>query len=217
MQLFFLRGQSQRNILVVCIFHENEMRLVISEPSRYLWMFWREIKILRNLILSPKQFLVEQKCKWAFLPRQAFRATKKTFCKLFPLFHHSVFHITNPGRHHIKSDHIVSLMEQFASQFCQHRAFNKTPQSTMSAGLRTIRRHLFYPRCSLTSSSWLQIHTHALSRRLWWWIFLCCIRVGSVERHLVTWLPSVCLSVNSGSRQSVSFRRCEASLYKKTE
>lgn len=28
---------------------------------------------------------------------------------------------------HIKSDYIVSVMEQFASQFCQHRALAKLP------------------------------------------------------------------------------------------
>lgn len=28
---------------------------------------------------------------------------------------------------HIKSDYIVSLMEQFASQFCQHHALAKLP------------------------------------------------------------------------------------------
>lgn len=93
-------------------------------------MFWRDIF---RLFPHRRQFLEEQKYKWTFCRDERFRA-KQTF-KIVPVF--SPLCLPAEGgpterggeKPHIKSDYIVSLMEQFASQFCQHRALAKLPRA----------------------------------------------------------------------------------------
>lgn len=97
------------------------------------------------------------------------------------------------------------------------------PRRTMSAARRTIRHRLFYPRCPLTLSTRLLIHTHTH--------YVCNThthtavyddgyfsaewRVGSAEDHLAT--RGIALSAIIQGHVSQGVGRCEASLSGETE
>lgn len=75
------------------------------------------------------------------------------------------------GPHHIKSDYIVSLMEQFVSQFCQHRL----PRARCLRAAEPSGVVYFTPDALLNFIiTPADTHTHALSRLsqthtvLWW-------------------------------------------------
>lgn len=124
----------------------------------------------------------------------------------------------------IKSDYIVSLIEQFASQFCQHCVLTKNshehnecrlPNHQASFILPLMPFKLYHRDCGyIYNLSICLSHTHTLVYDDGY--FSAEWRVGSKEGHLVPGVLAglLCLlSVNSGSRQSAS---SEALLSKKS-
>lgn len=126
-------------------------------------------------------------------------------------------------KHHIKSDQIVSLMEQFVSQFCQNHAFAELPRVWCLQAIKAIRHHLFYPRypllhqhdcgyiyrrpviLSFCPASWFTMIDISLSNEEW-----CAFSNCGIARRL-----HLCRLIQGHVSQSV--RRCEASLSKKTD
>lgn len=102
---------------------------------------------------------------------------------------------------HITSDYIVLLMEQFASQFCQHRSGEKPPPSTVSAG------HLapFISPLMPFNSIAMTTDTHALPGFMMMVISLLKEEWGGPVRKGL-------LCANSGSHQSEYRRRRPPSL-----
>lgn len=122
--------------------------------------FWVEVT---SIFPYRTQFIVELRCEKTSFQDELFLHNRHFKSCLVSIVSSTLPSCNGETKTHIKSDYIVSLMEQFASQFCQHHTLAATPKSTMSAGCRTIRHHLFYPWCPLTLSSWLQTHTHTLN------------------------------------------------------
>lgn len=97
------------------------------------------------------------------------------------------------------------------------------PRRTMSAARRTIRHRLFYPRCPLTLSTRLLIHTHThyvYNTHTHTAVyddgyFSAEWRVGSAEDHLAT--RGIALSAIIQGHVSQGVGRCEASLSGETE
>lgn len=116
-----------------------------------------------------------RKCKWTF-HRDELSVATFTFCRLSPMPLHCVFHIctkkkkTRGGRpdggknKKRNTSHQVRLHCLADGTICKSvlsaTRSRTAPRRTMSAARRTIRHRLFYPRCPLTLSTRLLIHTH---------------------------------------------------------
>ena len=136
--------------------------------------YWETFRLRGNFLHGA------EKCKWTFFTEMSFCWRRRRFANCPPTPLHFVFQKkkkkknprggrTDGGKkkkkkkrntHHIKSDYIVPLMEQFVSQFCQQHALAQLPGGRCLQPCRTIRHRLFYPRCPLTLSARLLIHAH---------------------------------------------------------